>query len=126
MGSKSRDCWRQSREEQKRRCCQLQFEDQPAPSCPADPKRGPGEEETNGEGSDLEEPSELKPVVASFLRGLLDTSEDEGDRMPPEPMVLEFSQWVPWKAERCETQEWWTKLSTVPGIEDCRQLAREV
>ena len=36
-------------------------------------------------------------------KGSLDTSKDEGDRMPPEPAVLEFSQWVPWKAEKCET-----------------------
>ena len=100
------------------------FEDQPAPSCCADPKTGPNEEGTNSKGSDLEEPPELKPAVASFLRGLPDTSKDEGDRTPPE--LLEFSQWVPWKAERCKTPEWWTKLLTVPGIEDCRKLAREV
>ena len=87
----------------------MQFEDQPAPSCPSDLKTGPGEEGTNGKDSDLEELPELKPVVASFLRGLLDTSEDDGDRMPLEPAVLEFSQWVPWKAKRCETLEWWTE-----------------
>ena len=74
----------------------------------------------------MEEPLELKLTVASFLRGLPETSEDEGEEMPPEPMVLEFSQWVPWKAERCETLEWWTELSTVPRREDCRKLAREV
>ena len=33
---------------------------------------------------------------------------------------------MPWKAERCETPEWWTELLTVPGIEDGRKLAREV
>ena len=46
--------------------------------------------------------------------------------MPLEPAVLDFGQWVPWKAERCKTPEWWTKLSTVPGKEDSRKLAREV
>ena len=46
--------------------------------------------------------------------------------MPPEHAVLEFSQWVPWKAKRCKTPEWWTELLTVPGREDCRRLAREV
>ena len=56
-------------------------------------------------------------MVASFLRGLPETSEDEGEEMPPELVVLEFSQWVPWKAERCETPEWWTELSTVPERE---------
>ena len=39
----------------------------------------------------MEEPPELKPTVASFLRGLPETSEDEGKKMPPEPPVLEFS-----------------------------------
>ena len=72
------------------------------------------------------EPPKLKPTVASFLRGLPEASEDEGEEMPLEPAVLEFSQWVPWKAERCKTPEWWTELSTVPGTEDCRKLAREV
>ena len=104
----------------------MQFEDQPAPSHPTDLKTGPSEEGTDGKDSDPEELLELKPAVASFLRGLPDTSEDEGNRMPPEPTVLEFSQWVPCKAERCETPEWWTELSTLPGIEDCRKLAREV
>ena len=77
-------------------------------------------------GSDLEEPPELGPAVASFLRGSPETSKDEGNRAPLEPTVLEFSQWVPWKAEKCETPDWWTKLLTVPGMEVCRKLAREV
>ena len=124
--SKSRDCLWQSREGQKKRHCQVQFEDQPAPSHSANPKTQPGEEGPNGRGSDLEELSELKPTVASFLRGLLETSEDEGKKMPLEPAVLEFSLWVPWKAERCETPEWWTELSAVPGKADSRKLAREV
>ena len=38
----------------------------------------------------------------------------------------EFSQWVPWKAEKCETPDWWSKLLAVPGMEDYRKLAREV
>ena len=104
----------------------MQFEDPPAPSHPTDPKMGSSEEETTSEGSDLGEPPELGLTVASFLRGSPETSEDEGDRMPPEPAVLEFSQWVPWKAEKCKTPDWWTKLLTVPGIEDCRKLAEEV
>ena len=124
--SKSRDHQWQSREGWKKRHCQVQFEDQPAPSHSAEPKTQLGEEGSNGRGSDLEELPELKPTVASFLRGLPETSEDEDKMMPLEPTVLEFSQWVPWKAKRCETPEWWTKLSTVPGIEDCRKLAREV
>ena len=124
--SKSRDCCGQSREEQKRRCCQVQFEDPPAPNSPTDPKTGSGEEGTTSKGSDLEEPLELRPEVASFLRGSLETSGDEGNVMPLEPAVLEFSQWVPWKAKKCETPDWWSELLVVPGMENYRKLAREV
>ena len=73
---KSRDCWGQSREEQKRRCCQVWFGDPPSPNCPTDPKTGSGEEGATSKGSDLEEPLELRLEVASFLRGLPDTSGD--------------------------------------------------
>ena len=104
----------------------MQFKDQPVPSCTTDPKTEPSEQGSNDEGSDLEEPPELKPRAASFLRGLPKTSEDEGEETPPEPPVLEFSQWVPWMAKRCETLEWWPELSTVPRRDDSRKLAREV
>ena len=124
--SKGRDCWGQSREEQKRRCCQVWFGDPPVPNHPTDPKTGSGEEGATGKGSFLQEPLELGPEVASFLRGSLETSGDEGNVMPLEPMVLEFSQWVPWKAKKCETLDWWSELSAVPGMEDYRKFAREV
>ena len=74
----------------------------------------------------MEEPPELKPMVASFLRGSLETLEDEGEKTPLKPTVLEFSLWVPWKAERCETPEWWMELLAVPGKDDHRKLVREV
>ena len=64
--------------------------------------------------------------MASFLRRLLGTSEDEDDRMPPEPAVIEFSQWVPWRADRCETPSWWAELLAVLEIGDYKRLAREV
>ena len=48
----------------------MQFEDQPAPSHPTDPKTGPSEQGSNGKGSDLGELPELKPAVAFFLRGV--------------------------------------------------------
>ena len=124
--SKSKDHQRPSREGQKKRCCQVWFEEQPAPSHSANPKTQPSEEGSNGRGSNLEEPLELKLMVASFLRGLPETSEDEGKKMPLEPAVLEFSLWVPWKAERCQTPEWWMELLAVPGKDDHRKLAREV
>ena len=83
--SKSRDCQRPSREGQKKRCHQVQFADKPAPSQSADPKTQPGEEGSKGRDSDLEELPELKLMVASFLQGLPETSDDESEKMPPEP-----------------------------------------
>ena len=46
--------------------------------------------------------------------------------MPLEPTILDLSLCVPWKAERCETPDWWMELSAVLGKEDARKLAREV
>ena len=65
-------------------------------------------------------------MVASFLRGLPKTSKDEGEETSSESPVIEFSWWVPWKAKICKTPEWWSELSTVPGKDDHRKLAREV
>ena len=104
----------------------MQFEDLLVPSHTTDPKTESSGQGSNGKGSDLEEPPELKPMVASFLRGLPKTSEDKDEETSPEPPVREFSQWVSWKAERCKTPKWWLKLSTVPGRDDSRKLAREV
>ena len=104
--SKSRDHWRCSREDQKRTCHQVQFEDPPAPNHSSGQRTESGEEATAAEGSDLEEPPELGPEVASFLRGSPGASEDKGDRTPPEPTV--------------------TKLLVVPEIGDHKKLAREV
>ena len=81
----------------------MQVEEPPAPNHPTDPKTGSREEGATSKGSDLEEPLELGPEMVSFLRGSLETSGDESNVMPPEPAVLEFSQWVPWKVEKCET-----------------------
>ena len=82
-------------------------------------KRGP-----EGRGSDLEELPELKLMVASFLQGLLETSDDEGEKMPPEPAILDFSLWVPWRAERCEIPDWWMELSAVLEKEDARKASQ--
>ena len=46
--------------------------------------------------------------------------------MLPEAPVSNFAKWVHWKAERCDTPSWWTELSTVPGEDDARKLARQV
>ena len=66
----------------------MQFGNPPAPNHPTNPKTGSGEEGATGKDSDLEEPPELGPEVASFLRGLPETSGDEDNVMPPEPAVL--------------------------------------
>ena len=83
-------------------------------------------EELKGDEADLEDLPELKPTVASFLQGLPETFGDEGKDMPLEPTVLDSVGWVMWKAEICETLDWWRELSTVPGEENTRKLARQV
>ena len=85
-----------------------------------------GEEGSKGRDSNLGEPPELKPAVASILRGSPETLDDEGKKMPLEPTVLDFAEWVPWKAEGCNTPSWWMELSTVPGEDNTRKLARQV
>ena len=124
--SKRRDHHRPSGEGWKRRCCQVRFADVPAPSQSTNPKMPPGEEGSQGGGSVLEELPELKPTVASFLQESPETSDKEGKKMPPEPNITDFSQWVPWKSERCETPDWWEELLAEPGKEDAKRLAREV
>ena len=98
----------------------------PAPNCPSGPRTESSKEAATTEGLDLEEPPELGPEVASFLRGLLGTSKDKDNRMPPEPAITEFSQWVMWRANRCKTPSWWAELSAVPEIGDHKRPAREV
>ena len=46
--------------------------------------------------------------------------------MPLDPAVLDLAEWVHWKAERCNTPSWWIELSTVPGEDNTRKLARQV
>ena len=53
-------------------------------------------------------------------------SDGESEEMPQEPAVLKFADWVRWKVGKCDTPSWWVELSTVPGEDDTRRLAREV
>ena len=85
-----------------------------------------GKEESDGGEADLGELLELKPAVASFLWGSPETLDDKGKMMPPEPAVSDSAEWVMWKAERCNTPNWWMELSTVPGVDDTQKLARQV
>ena len=59
---------------------------------------------------DLEEPLELGPEVTSFLRGSAKNSEEEEKAPFPEPPVKELHEWVAWKAEMCETPDWWREF----------------
>ena len=124
--SRSQDCHRSKGEGQKRICCKISFVDELSPGQSANPDTLSGGEGSKGRDSDLGEPPELKPAVASFLQGSPETSDNEGNRTPPEPAILDFAEWVPWKAERCNTPSWWMELSTVPGEDNTRKLARQV
>ena len=124
--SKSQDRWRSKGEGQKRRHCQVSSTDEPAPSRSANPEMLLGKEGCEGRDSDLGEPLEFKPAVASFLQGSPETSDEEGKKMLPEPPVSHIAKWVHWKVERCNMPSWWTELSTFPGEDDARKLARQV
>ena len=104
----------------------MQFEDPPAPNCPSGQRTEFIEEATTAKGSHLAGPPELGLEVASFLRESPGTSKDEGNRMLLEPAVTKFSQWVPWRANNCETPSWWAELSAVPEIGDHKKLARDL
>ena len=116
--SRSQDCWRSKERGRKRECHQV--------SWPADPEIPSGAEGSKGRDADLGELQELAPTVASFLWGSLETSDDEGGEILPEPAVLDLAEWVQWKAEKCDTPSWWMKLSAVPGQDNTRKLARQV
>ena len=122
---KSRDCQR-SREGQKKRQCQVSFVDKSVPGQSASPEMPSDGEELEGDEANLEDPPELKPLVASFLQGLPETSGDKGKDASPEPAVSDLAGWVTWKAKMCNTPDWWRELSMVPGEEDTRKLARQV
>ena len=85
-----------------------------------------GKEGSKDGDSDLGEQPEPKPAVASFQQRSPETSNNEGKEMPPEPTVLDFAEWVHWKAERYNTPSWWMEVSTVPGEDNTMKLARQV
>ena len=85
-----------------------------------------GKEELEGKEANLGDLLELKPVMASFLWGSPETLDDEGEKMPLEPVVSDSAEWVMWKAKRCNTPKWWMELSTVLGGEDIIKLVRQI
>ena len=116
--SRSQDCQRSRERGRKRGHHQV--------SQPADPEMPSGDEESKGRDADLGELPELVPTVASFLQGSLETSDNEGEETLPEPAVLDFAEWVQWKAGKCDTPSWWMELSTVPGEDNTQELTRQV
>ena len=45
--------------------------------------------------------------------------------MLPEPPVSQSTEWVQWRAEKCDVPNWWAELSSVL-LEDTGRLAQEV
>ena len=73
--SRRQDHQRSRGEGQKKRCHQIVSTDEVAPSRSANPEMPLGKEGGEGRDSDLGEPPELKPAVASFLQGSPGTSD---------------------------------------------------
>ena len=86
----SRD--RQSSEGRWEERCHLASE--PVPSQSINPDMLPGKMGSEDRASDLGEPPELKAEVASFLEGSSETSDCESEKMPLEPAVSKFAEWV--------------------------------
>ena len=102
----------------------MQFTDNPAPCHPPleSPESGKGKATTDD--LELEEPPELEPGVTSFLRGSVESSEEEGP--PPEPPVWELHKWVMWKAKTTENSDWWRELLAVLGVPNCKRLVQKI
>ena len=122
--SKSRDCQMQGATECKRRHHQVQFTNNPGPCHP--PRESPesNEGEVTANNLELGELPELELGVTSFLRGSMESSEEEGP--PPEPSVWELHKWVTWKTKATETPDWWRELLAVPGVPNCKRLAQKI
>ena len=108
----------------KKRWHQVQFDDTPTTHPLAKENLGSVGEELTPEDSDLGEPLELEPGVTAFLTGLVESSEEE--ESPPELPVGELCKWVMWKAEATKTPDWWRELLALPGVPDCKRLARQM
>ena len=51
--------------------------------------------------------------------------EEENEEISQEPPVSQLTEWIQWKAERCDVPDWWAELSTVL-LEDIERLAQQV
>ena len=127
--SRGRDCQIHKSRGQKRMCHQTQPESCPAPYFKYNPSRRNSEssrEVMATKDADLEEPLELGLEVTSFLRGSAENSEEEEKAPSPKPPVKELCKWVTWKAEMCETPDWWRELLAIRGVQDCKELVQKV
>ena len=88
--SKSRDCWMHGATEHNRRHCQVKFGGSPTPYHPPRKSLESSDGETTAKDLDLEELPELEPGVTSFLRGSVESMEEEGP--PPEWPVWELHE----------------------------------
>ena len=119
------DHWR-SEGIQVERCHWVSFASEPTPSQSVDPDMPPSEMEPENGASDLGDPPELKAEVASFLEGSSEVLDGKSEEGPLEQSVSKLTNWVRWKAEKCDTPDCWAELLTVPGEDETRRLAREV
>ena len=127
--SKSRDCQTHESRGPKRRHHQNQPKSCPASYFEYNPLRRnsePGREVTATKDLDLAELPELEPRVTFFLRGSVENLEEEEEVPPPQPPVRELHKWVMWKAKTTKIPDWWRELLAVPGVPNCKKLARKV
>ena len=114
-----------SEERSRKRQCKANFSSQPTASWSTNPDMPSSGMGSEGGDSDLGDPPQLQAEVASFLQGSSKTTEEENKEMSPEPPISQPTEWVWWKAERCDVPNWWVELSTVL-LEDIERLARQV
>ena len=121
---RSKDCRAYKSMECKQRRCQVSFSNTPTTHPLTEENMGSAGEELTPEDLDLGEPPELELGVTSFLIRSVESSREE--ESPPELPVGELSKWVMWKAEATKTPDWWRQLLALPGVPDCKKLARQI
>ena len=122
--------WRQrdsygSEERSRKRRCRASFGSQPTTSWSADPGMLSSRTGSEDRDSDLGDLPQLQAEVASFLQCSSKTAEEDSEGISPESPVSQPTEWVWWKAERCDIPDWYAELSTVP-LEDTEKLAQQV
>ena len=91
------------------RCHWVSFASEPTPSQSVDPDMPPSEMESEDGASNLGDLPELKAEVVPFLEGSSEVLDGESEEGPLELPVSKFADWVRWKAEKCDTPNWWAE-----------------